>query len=45
MTPPGRDSGGWTPMPVLVAAFLFNLGQGVLRPSMPLYLQRAFAAN
>jgi len=24
---------------------LFNLGQGVLRPSMPLYLQRSFAAN
>src|SRR5918996_4006770 len=45
MTPSGRDSGGRTPMPVLVAAFLFNLGQGVLRPSMPLYLQRAFAAN
>ena len=30
---------------VLTAAFLFNLGQGVLRPSLPLYLQRAFAAN
>ena len=30
---------------VLAAAFLFNLGQGVLRPTMPLYLQRAFAAN
>jgi MFS family permease len=30
---------------VLAAAFLFNLGQGVLRPAMPLYLQRAFAAN
>jgi MFS family permease len=29
----------------LAAAFLFNLGQGVLRPAMPLYLQRAFAAN
>jgi predicted MFS family arabinose efflux permease len=28
-----------------VAAFLFNLGQGVLRPSMPLYLQKTFAAN
>jgi MFS family permease len=24
---------------------LFNLGQGVLRPSMPLYLERTFAAN
>ena len=30
---------------ILVAAFLFNLGQGVLRPSMPLYLQQVFAAN
>lgn len=30
---------------VLAAAFFFNLGQGVLRPSLPLYLQRAFAAN
>lgn len=33
------------PIAVLTAAFLFNLGQGVLRPSMPLYLERAFAAN
>jgi MFS family permease len=33
------------PIAVLAAAFLFNLGQGVLRPSMPLYLQRAFGAN
>jgi MFS family permease len=33
------------PVAVLVAAFLFNLGQGVLRPAMPLYLQRAFGAN
>jgi MFS family permease len=24
---------------------LFNLGQGVLRPSMPLYLEKTFAAN
>jgi MFS family permease len=30
---------------VLAAAFLFNLGQGVLRPTMPLYLQTVFAAN
>jgi MFS family permease len=30
---------------VLAAAFLFNLGQGVLRPSLPLYLQGSFAAN
>src|SRR5262245_44850036 len=33
------------PAAVLAAAFLFNLGQGVLRPSLPLYLQRTFAAN
>jgi predicted MFS family arabinose efflux permease len=33
------------PIAVLTAAFLFNLGQGVLRPSMPLYLERIFAAN
>ena len=33
------------PIAVLAAAFLFNLGQGVLRPSMPLYLQSAFGAN
>ena len=25
------------PLTVLVAAFLFDLGQGVLRPTMPLY--------
>jgi MFS family permease len=30
---------------VLMAAFLFNVGQGVLRPSLPLYLQRSFSAN
>jgi len=33
------------PIAVLTAAFLFNVGQGVLRPSMPLYLQRAFGAS
>jgi hypothetical protein len=33
------------PAAVLAAAFLFNLGQGVLRPAMPLYLQRTFSAN
>ena len=33
------------PLAVLAAAFLFNVGQGVLRPSMPLYLQQSFAAN
>ncbi len=30
---------------VLAGAFLFNLGQGVLRPTMPLYLQHVFSAN
>jgi len=33
------------PVAVLAVAFLFNLGQGVLRPSLPLYLQRSFSAN
>ena len=33
------------PSAILAAALLFNLGQGVLRPSMPLYLQRAFGAD
>jgi MFS family permease len=33
------------PLDVLAAAFLFNLGQGVLRPSLPLFLQEVFAAN
>ena len=33
------------PGAVLAVAFLFNLGQGVLRPSLPLYLQRSFTAN
>jgi predicted MFS family arabinose efflux permease len=33
------------PAAVLAAMFLFNLGQGVLRPAMPLYLQRTFSAN
>lgn len=33
------------PVAVCVAAGLFNLGQGVLRPTLPLYLQFAFAAN
>ena len=35
-----RGTGG-----VLGAALLFNLGQGVLRPTTPLYLQQVFAAN
>jgi hypothetical protein len=30
---------------VLVGAFLFNLGQGVLRPTLPLYLRTVFSAN
>ena len=30
---------------VLAGAFLFNLGQGVLRPTMPLYLRYVFSAN
>jgi MFS family permease len=33
------------PVAILAGAFLFNLGQGALRPSLPLYLQRIFAAN
>jgi len=33
------------PVAVIAAALLFNLGQGVLRPSLPLYLQRSFTAN
>lgn len=32
-------------VPVLAAAFLFNLGQGVLRPSFPLYLRDVFGAS
>ncbi len=42
------DPGSWrwrVPVAVLAAAFLFNLGQGVLRPSLPLYLQHVFGAN
>jgi MFS family permease len=33
------------PIGVLAAALLFNLGQGVLRPALPLYLQQFFGAN
>jgi len=33
------------PVAVLVGAFLFNLGQGVLRPTLPLYLHQVFSAN
>ena len=32
-------------VPVLVSAALFNVGQGVLRPTMPLYLRDVFSAN
>jgi MFS family permease len=40
--PPAR----WqAPPAVLAGAFLFNLGQGVLRPTLPLYLRTVFAAN
>ncbi len=43
---PGRRATWWLGvMAVLTGGFLFNLGQGVLRPSLPLYLQEVFAAN
>jgi predicted MFS family arabinose efflux permease len=42
---PPPPVGGGPPRSVLAAAFLFNLGQGVLRPSLPLFLQSAFGAN
>lgn len=43
---PGADGRpGRAPLAVLTGAFLFNLGQGVLRPMLPLYLQQTFAAN
>ncbi len=45
MSGPPVDREQRVPLAVLAAAFLFNLGQGVLRPSLPLYLQRSFAAN
>ena len=41
----GREPGPPAPLALLGAAFLFNLGQGVLRPSMPLYLEATFAAS
>src|SRR5262245_40423977 len=44
MTSPSRRAQR-VPVSVLAAAFLFNLGQGVLRPAMPLYLQSRFSAN
>jgi len=45
VTAPQSGSAQRLPGSVLAAAFLFNLGQGVLRPSLPLYLQRSFTAN
>lgn len=44
-TPSDIEHAQRLPVGLLAAAFLFNVGQGVLRPSMPLYLQRTFAAN
>jgi DHA1 family multidrug resistance protein-like MFS transporter len=41
----GRRAEWQVPVAVLAAALLFNLGQGVLRPTLPLYLQQVFAAN
>ncbi|MBI3329896.1 MAG: hypothetical protein HYZ81_24705 [Nitrospinae bacterium] len=41
----GRRAQWQAPMAVLAAALLFNLGQGVLRPTLPLYLKQVFAAN
>jgi MFS family permease len=40
-----KGTGRRLALEVLAAAFLFNLGQGVLRPSLPLFLQEMFAAN
>jgi len=45
VTPRQSGSSQRVPGSVLAAAFLFNLGQGVLRPSLPLYLERSFTAN
>ena len=42
---PGRRAPWQVPVGVLAAALLFNLGQGVLRPTLPLYLRQVFAAN
>ncbi len=41
----GRRAEWQVPVAVLAAALLFNLGQGVLRPTLPLYLQQVFAAT
>ncbi len=40
-----RSRGARAPVTVLAAAFLFNLGQGVLRPTLSLYLQQWFTAS
>ena len=40
-----RQAARQLPLELLAAAFLFNLGQGMLRPSLPLFLQEVFAAN
>ena len=43
-----RDRSSWwrgTVAAVLAGGFLFNLGQGVLRPTLPLYLQQTFSAS
>lgn len=45
MKPRHQSPASQAPVAVLVATFLFNLGQGVLRPALPLYLQRVFSAN
>ena len=43
---PGQHPAWWQgAVAVLAGGFLFNLGQGVLRPTLPLYLQGVFAAN
>jgi MFS family permease len=39
------DPGRGGAIAVLTAALLFNLGQGVLRPTLPLFLQTVFRAN
>ena len=45
-SPPTAPRLRWqAPLGVLAGAFLFNLGQGVLRPTLPLYLQAVFSAN
>jgi MFS family permease len=45
LRPDTEEAARQVPLDLLAAAFLFNLGQGVLRPSLPLFLRDAFAAN